>query len=73
MELAKPGLIQKFCLPNAILTLKEYLEDYAPDKLKVIGENLIKHQIEEIKDESLRQETSKRLKEIENGKRDIYF
>jgi len=73
MSLAKPGLIQKFCLPNAILTLKEYLADYASDKVKVIGENLIKHQIKEIKDASVRQETSKRVKEIEYGKRDIYF
>ncbi|MBT9137553.1 MAG: 2-iminoacetate synthase [Syntrophomonadaceae bacterium] len=73
MSLAKPGLIQRFCLPNAILTLKEYLEDYASDRIKVIGENLIKQGIEEIEGENLRQETSQRLKEIENGKRDIYF
>ncbi len=73
MSLAKPGLIQKFCLPNAILTFKEYLEDYATDKVRVMGENLIKHQIKEIKDASTRQETCKKLKEIECGKRDIYF
>jgi len=73
MALAKPGLIQKFCLPNAILTLKEYLEDYAQDKVRVIGENLIRDQIKEIEDTSVRREMSRRLKEIENGKRDVYF
>jgi len=73
MSLSKPGLIQKFCLPNAILTLKEYLEDYASDGVKVLGENLIKEQIKEIKDASLREDVSQRLQEIENGKRDIYF
>jgi 2-iminoacetate synthase len=73
MALAKPGLIQKFCLPNALLTLKEYLEDYAPERVKVIGKDLIKKESREIKDTHLKQMTLKKLKEIENGRRDIYF
>ncbi len=73
MSLAKPGLIQKFCLPNAILTLKEYLEDYAHKKVKAIGENLIEKEIKKIKEVNLRQDVLKRLQEVEDGKRDIYF
>lgn len=73
MSLAKPGLIQEFCLPNALLTFKEYLKDYAHDEVKIIGEDLIKRQIKDIKDIYLRKETLKKLGEIENGKRDIYF
>lgn len=73
MSLAKPGLIQKFCLPNALLTLKEYLEDYASDEVKVTGEDLLKKEVQEIKDARLQQDTLKKLKEIESGRRDIYF
>ncbi|MFW0860344.1 MAG: [FeFe] hydrogenase H-cluster radical SAM maturase HydG [Dehalococcoidia bacterium] len=73
MSLAKPGLIQKFCLPNAILTFKEYLEDYASDRVKALGEKVIERQIEEISDVHLEKEVLGRLKEIEHGKRDIYF
>ena len=37
MDLAKPGLIQKFCQPNALVTFKEYLEDYASPETKQAG------------------------------------
>ena len=73
MSLAKPGLIQEFCLPNALLTLAEYLKDYSCEEVKIIGKNLIGKQIQEIKDTRLQQETVKRLKEIESGKHDLYF
>lgn len=73
MELAKIGKIQDVCLPNALLTFKEYLIDYADDKTKVAGEAAIENHIPTIPQENIRLETIKRLGQIENGVRDLYF
>jgi 2-iminoacetate synthase len=73
MSLAKTGEIQNVCLPNALLTFKEYLIDYADDSLKKVGEAMITKNLASIPQESIRTETSKRLKEIEDGMRDLYF
>ena len=73
MSLAKPGLIHNFCRPNAILTFKEYLEDYASEKTKEIGTAIIKKYLSQIPDNSIRQETESRLKRLEQGERDLYF
>ena len=72
MELAKPGLIQKFCQPNAIMTFKEYIQDYASEKTQIAGNQLIENLVEEIQDEKLKARTKSELSEIEQGKRDIY-
>ena len=73
MELAKPGNIQELCRPNAILTFKEYLEDYADGELKDLGLKIIEKYLAEIKNEKMREETKLRLKRIEAGERDLYF
>lgn len=73
MDLAKPGLIQKFCQPNAILTFKEYLEDYASDETKIAGQQCIEEHISEIPDERVRQRLQKQLGKISSGERDIYI
>jgi 2-iminoacetate synthase len=73
MDLAKPGLIKQFCLPNAILTFKEYLEDYATPETRVAGFALIEKSIGEIPSTQRRDETKKRLGKIEQGERDLYF
>lgn len=73
MEHAKPGHIQKFCLPNSILSFKEYLLDYGGEELRKIGESLIEKQTAAIQDDHLRKATLKKLQEIEMGKRDLYF
>jgi len=73
MDLAKPGNINKLCRPNAILTFKEYLMDYAAGVNKRLGESLIDRYLAEITDDAVRQETTKRLKRIEDGERDLYF
>lgn len=73
MELAKPGEIKNLCAPNAILTFKEYLEDYAPEDVKRAGLPVLKKNLEEIEDPALRKETKKRIKKIEAGMRDIFF
>ena len=73
MDLAKPGLIKHYCLPNALFTLKEYLEDYASKETKAVGEQLIKTQLSDIPSEKRRVETETLLCDIESDKRDIYF
>ncbi len=73
MDLAKPGLIKQFCLPNAILTFKEYLEDYAKPETRKEGLVLIEKNLDEIPAPSRRTETKGRLTQIEQGERDLYF
>lgn len=73
MEFAKPGLIQKFCEPNAILTFKEYLADYASDQTRESGEKLIAKLVEKMADERGKQKIKTQLTEMEQGKRDIYI
>lgn len=72
MDLAKPGLIQLHCLPNALTTLKEYLVDYADEKTKEDGEDLIKRELMNVP-EKRREKTIEYLNRIENGERDLYF
>ncbi len=73
MDLAKPGQIKLHCLPNALTTLKEYLVDYADEETKQLGEKLIKESLSNIPLQGRREKTREYLKEIENGKRDLYF
>ncbi len=73
MELAKPGKIQECCLPNAILTFKEYLLDFCDEKTKEMGERIIQREIETITNIELREKTKNKIKRIENGERDLYF
>ena len=73
MDLAKPGDIHELCRPNAILTFKEYLEDYASPSIKRLGVKIIEKYIKEIADVVCREETGRRLTRIEKGERDLYF
>jgi 2-iminoacetate synthase len=73
MDLAKPGLIQKFCRTNAILTYKEYLLDYASEETRHEGEKLIAQLVEETPDERTRQILIDRLKRVEDGEHDLYI
>ena len=73
MDLAKPGLIQLHCLPNALTTLKEYLVDYANEDIKKEGEELIKKELINIPNEKRREKTTEYLNQIEKGERDLYF
>ena len=72
MRLIKAGKIHELCRPNAILTLKEYLEDYAPLEMRKLGEAVIAEYLTQIP-ENIMRETKIRLEQIENGKRDLYF
>lgn len=71
MSLAKTGQIGRICTPNALMTLKEYLEDYAAAATKEIGEKVIAKEVERISDPILKSNVKKWLKDIEGGKRDI--
>ena len=73
MSLCKAGQIQNCCLPNALMTLKEYLMDYASDRTRAIGEPLIGKQLAGITNEKVLSVVRDRLKRIEEGERDFRF
>ena len=73
MEFSVPGLIKRYCQPNAMLTLAEYLEDYAPPATKERGYRLIQKNLDEFGDKELRKSVEKRLERIKKGERDIYY
>jgi len=73
MDLAKPGLIKRFCEPNAMLTFKEYLEDYASAETKKAGLEVINSHFEEITDDKLKNRLQSQLARIDEGERDIYI
>ena len=73
MSLAKRGLIGNCCAPNALMTLAEYIEDYASPRVKLLGKKMIADQTLIIPSEKVRQITLRNLEEIINGKRDFRF
>ena len=73
MEFAIPGFIKRFCTPNAILTLAEYLEDYASDKTKEIGYNLIEKELEKMAESVQKDKIIVNLEAIKTGKWDFRF
>ncbi len=73
MEVCKSQQIHNFCHPNAILTLKEYLEDYASPETKKIGYELIDKETKIIENEKIRETVEKDLVKIEAGSRDFKF
>lgn len=73
MKICKSGKIQDCCTPNAILTLKEYLLDYASPETKEIGEKLILQEVEKIENEHLRAAITQDLAKLESGERDLRF
>jgi len=74
MDLAKPGLIKQHCLPNAMFTFAEYMHDFADNELKKSGFELIENMIQnDIPSDALKEQVRANLKEIELGKRDVYF
>ncbi|MEI8173977.1 MAG: [FeFe] hydrogenase H-cluster radical SAM maturase HydG [Deltaproteobacteria bacterium] len=73
MDLAKPGLIQKYCRTNAIMTFREYLEDYATPATREAGNLLIDRLVAETEKAGTKKTLKNRLKRIENGERDLYI
>lgn len=73
MSLAKNGQISNCCQPNAIMTLKEFLEDYASPETKALGEEVIKREMEHVKNPSTREICQRHVQEIAEGQRDFRF
>lgn len=73
MKICKSGKIQDCCTPNAILTLKEYLLDYASPQTRELGEKLIQEEIAKIANPALRDALTQDLSKLENGTRDLRF
>ncbi len=73
MQLCKTGQIHNCCLPNALMTLKEYLEDYASPETRAVGEKLIEKELQAIPKDKMRGIVTDRLTKIADGERDFRF
>ena len=73
MSLCKNGQILNCCHPNALMTLKEYLEDYAAPDTRRIGEALIARELEAIPNPKVKSIAAQNLKDIAAGSRDFRF
>lgn len=72
MEFSVPGFIKRFCTPNAILTLSEYLEDYATPEIKIKGYKVIEHHLSQLEKEKA-DDCNTKIEQIKNGKRDLLY
>ena len=73
MEFSVPGFIKRYCTPNAILTLTEYLVDYAPKDTASKGWFLIDKELAKIDNQKLCEDLKSRIEKIKLGSRDLYF
>ncbi len=73
MEFSVPGFIKRYCTPNAILTLTEYLIDYGSNANATKGWALIEKELAALGDEKMVIEIRKRMELIKGGQRDLYF
>ena len=73
MEFSVPGFIKRFCQPNALLTLAEYLEDYAPESTKIKGYQLINDKLSEMEQDPSKDSLVEKLQQVKEGNRDLYF
>jgi len=73
MEFSVPGFIKKFCTPNAMLTLAEYLEDYAQNGTREKGYKLIQKNLVELENDKIKTQLEDRLELVKQGERDLYF
>lgn len=73
MEFSVPGFIKRFCTPNAILTMAEYIEDYAPEQTAIKGWRAIEKNIETLEDEKIKKSVLEKIEKIKAGERDLYY
>lgn len=73
MEFSVPGFIKRYCTPNALLTLSEYLVDYAKPEVAKKGWALIERELQLLDGHQDVEEVRSRIEKIKNGKRDLYF
>lgn len=72
MEFSVPGFIKRFCTPNAILTLSEYICDYATDEVAEKGWKVIEKNLQKL-DSGVENHTREKIERIRRGERDLYF
>lgn len=73
MEFSVPGFIKRYCTPNALLTLSEYLEDYADAELRAKGDALIARYVGDMPEGAAHDELVARLARVRSGERDLHF
>ena len=73
MTLVKAGQISNCCHPNALMTLREYLDDYASEETKLKGIKLIEDELLKIPNEKVRKIAQEHINDIDSGKRDFRF
>lgn len=73
MEICKSQQIHNFCHPNAIMTLKEYLEDYASDETKKVGLEVISRELQTLENSQIKTTVRENLNKIEGGERNFKF
>jgi len=73
MQFCKSGQIQNFCHPNALITLKEFIEDYASEETRKVGNELIERELNNVPNEKVRNIAKGNISDIENGMRDFRF
>ncbi len=73
MDLAKPGLIKHYCLPNGLVSFAEYLDDYAEEKTRTKGYELIRKLTAQEENPQIRETIASSLEKIAAGERDIYL
>lgn len=71
MDLARPGLIRRKCTPNALSTFEEYLLDYAAPETRALGESAIARCLDDL-DDDVRAISERLLREVRDGRRDVY-
>jgi len=73
MEFAIPGFVKRFCTPNALLTFAEYLYDYASERTKKIGLELIDKEVAKIDDPNMQRSVKENLAKMKEGIRDLHY
>lgn len=73
MEFAIPGFVKKFCTPNAILTVSEYVHDYSSKETIEAINGQIQRELENFEDPKIKKELEDKLIRVANGERDLYF
>jgi 2-iminoacetate synthase len=74
MEYAIPGFIQKFCTPNALTTLQEYLVDHASPETRAAGEQIIQRELDKTPPSAGKEELERRINRIASSDdRDLYY
>ncbi|ETJ44122.1 Iron-only hydrogenase maturation rSAM protein HydG, partial [human gut metagenome] len=73
MALAKSGQIHNCCQPNALMTLNEYIMDYGDEKTKAHGAKVIEQQLENIKNDLVKDKAKAYIAQMKDGERDFRF